>query len=800
MFRTAHLIGFAGTFSILALASSITALAQTKTAGAEAEAAIEEIIVTARKRPETLTSAPVSVYALREEDIQRYGVNDLVSAAKLTPGLHISRATDNNSANIYLRGVGTNFISIGFEQTVSINIDNVPINKGRAIFQALFDMEQLEVMRGPQALFFGKNSTAGVISIRTADPGDTLENIARAGYGFNGSQYWGEYILSTPVSDALGVRLALHGSSMNGGFFDNIGEQLNGVPRNDNSPQEDEYGGRLTLVYQPNDQFDLNFKVAGSKMENDGVNALTQLVNCQGPGGTPQPILGFFPNQADGCKKDKVTSGVALDPEIAAHFPDSRGGEPASEYTGYVGALTANYHWDNLTLTSVTGYYDYETWSFTGFSLGSASQTFGRERVKYSSLTQELRLASDFDGMFNFTAGLFYDDTDLDFSRAVRLFTAPPDPTTGRTDQWDTGGMTRGNTYSAFLELDLALTPTVSLSGGARYSKEEKDSVMEAFFASPTTGLPFITEPIFDEFDDDTVSPEVTLRWQPNDDVMLFLSFKEAYKSGGTNLSEIAFLGTTPETVHFESENAEGLEAGLKGYLFDRALIYSFSVYRATYKDLQTTVFDSDRVTLHVGNIGRFRTQGAELDLAYSIPTVEDLNLRASVYYNNAEYKDFLGACYTGQSVAQGCDELLNPVTGAFTSQDYAGRPGDHAPEWTALLGFDYSMPVGDSGFRVNMGVDSRYTSSYYLGPTLAPHQKQDGYVNLNAAIRLTGPSSNWELAVIGTNLTDELAGAVAIDHPLTGSGTGTDAAVLPDTSLVTGFPREIAIQWTQRF
>jgi outer membrane receptor protein involved in Fe transport len=761
---------------------------------------LEEVVVTARKREETLSSTPVAVFALSEDQLQRYAVNDLVSAGKLTPGLLLSRSTDNSSANIYLRGVGTSFTSISFEQAVSIVIDHVPINKGRAIYQGLFDIEQIEVMRGPQALFFGKNSTAGVISIRTANPGGESEYLARAGYEVDGRQYWGEFIASTPVSDSLGVRLAVRGISMDGGFFDNIGEELNGVPRDSDSPQEDEYGGRLTLMYQPTEDFDVNFKLSGSRMDNDGINSSTQLVHCQGPGGTPQPILGVFPNEADGCKRDETTSQVALDPAIAAHFPHSNGGDPYSEYTGYVGSLTANYRWEDLMLTSVTGYYDYTTWSFANFDLGSASQIFGREHVEYGSFTQELRLASDYDGAFNFTAGVFYDDTDLDFSRAVRLFTAPPDPETGRTDQWDTGGTTDGNTYSAFLELNVELAPTVDLSAGARYSSEEKDTTLEVFFASPTTGLPFITEPIDDRFDDDNVSPEVTLRWQPRDDLTLFASYKEGYKSGGSNLSEIPFLGTTADTIHFESEEAVGLEAGVKGYLLDRALSYALSIYRDTYDDLQVSVFDPVAVTLHVGNAGRYRTQGAELDLAYLVPVIDDLALRASVYYNDAEYDDFLGACYTGQTIAQGCDELFNDATGAYTSQDFEGRPGGHAPDWTVTLGLDYEFAVGESGPRVALGVDSRYTSSFYLGETLSPFQKQDGYFDVNAAVRLFNETSGWEVALIVRNLTDELVGANAIDHPLTGFGTGTSAGLPADTSLITGRPREIAVQATLRW
>lgn len=465
-----------------------------------------------------------------------------------------------------------------------------------------------------------------------------------------------------------------------------------------------------------------------------------------------------------------------------------------------IGALTATYRWDALTLTAVTGYYDYRTRAFTNFDLGSASQVFGRERVEYSALSQEVRLASDFDGRFNFSGGLFYDDTALDFSRAVRLFAAPPDPATGRTDSWDTGGSTDGRTYSGFVEAQIELSSAVDLSGGARYSKEKKDTTLEAFFASASTGLAFIASPIQDRFDDDNVSPEITLRWRPREGLNTFISYKEGYKSGGGNLSEIAFLGVTADTIHFESEEASGIEMGLKGVTADRALTYSLTFYRDIYENLQVSVFDPVAVTLHVGNAGEYRAQGVELDLTYAVPRVDDLELRASIYYNDAEYRDYVGACYTGQAIAQGCDQLFNSATGAYTSQDYEGRPGSHAPEWTAMLGFDYEFPLPGGGLLLGIGVDSRYTSSYYLGETLSPVQKQDDTIDLSSTIRILDASRRWEIALIGRNLLDELVGANAIDHPLTGFGTGTNAGVAADTSLVVGRPRELALQGTLRF
>lgn len=754
---------------------------------------LEEVFVTARKRDERISDVPVAVYALGAKDLQVYGVSDIVSASAFTPGLTVSRSMNNGAAQIYMRGVGTSVSSVAFDQAVAINIDNIAVSKGRAIFQSYFDMQQMEVLRGPQALFFGKNSTAGVISVSTANPTKKPEFLARVGYEFEGKESIGEFVASGPISDTTGLRVALRGSNMEGGYFKNVGPELNGVSRNTDSPQEKEMAGRVTLVYKPSDKFDLNAKISFSHLKNDGVNGYSQMVNCQGPGGTPQPIFGV-PNLSDGCKLDKKTSEVALDPAIAAHFPDSHGGKPYNENDNQLGALSAYFHLGDYDFTSVTGYYKYKSGpSFGDFVLGSSSQIFGNEFMDYTALTQEFRLASQFSGPFNYTVGLFFDDTKLKHTRAVRLFTAPPDPATGRTDQWHSGGNSKGSTYSAFTELTYQITPQLDISGGARYSHEKKDSVLETFFASASTGLPFITSPINDRFEGSNTSPQVTLRWRPDGETTLFASYKEGYKSGGSNIGEIPFLGTTAKTLHYESELAQGGEAGIKGRMLDGALSYGVTLYRYTFDNLQVSVYDPVTVSLHVGNAGKYRTQGMELDWAYTVPMENNLRFRGSAYYNDAKYLTYVGPCYTGQSIGQGCN-LPN------LQQDYEGKPGTHAPKWTLSLGTDYDFPILDSGLRMGFSADARYMSSYYVGETLSPFQKQGAYVNVDATVRLFNKKDGWEVALIGRNLADKLIGGNAIEITGTGSGTGTNSAVPADTYLVTGKPRTILLQATMRW
>lgn len=753
---------------------------------------IQEVVVTARKRDERISQAPVAIYALGKKDLEAFAINDIVSASAFTPGLTVSRSTNNGGAQIYLRGVGSSFTSPSFDQAVAINIDNVAISKGRAIYQSYFDMQQMEVLRGPQALFFGKNSTAGVISIRTADPTRKTSFTARAGYENSGKTSVAEFVGSGALSETTGLRVALRGSDMRGGYFKNIGPELNGVARNTATPQEQELGGRVTLVYRPSDSFDLNAKVSLDRLKNDGINAYTQITNCQGPGGMPQAIFGVA-NVADGCKLDRITTEVALNPALAAHFPNSHGGTPYNEYDGQLGSLTAHWTWEKVDLTAVTGYYRFKSGpSFGNFDLGSSGQVFGNEHIDYRSVTQEFRLASRSDGPFNYAAGLFFDDTTMDFARAVRLFNAPPDPATGRTDQWESTGNTTGNTASAFAELSYEITPALDLSGGVRYSRERKKSVLQTAYASASTGLPFEMLPIRDNFDGANTSPQLTLRWRPDSDTTVFSSYKHGYKSGGSNVGEFPFLGTNAKSLHYESEKVRGGEAGVKGQA-GRALSYGVTFYDYTFSDLQVSVFDPVTVTSHVGNAGRYRTRGVELDGAYSVPSIARLKLRGSVYYNDARYTDYIGPCYTGQTIAQGCT-LPNG------QQDFRGKPGTHAPRLTVSVGANYDVPFTSEGWRLGLAAESRYVSDYQLDETLSPLHKQDAYATLDATLRLYSDNQRWELALIGRNLTDKLAGGNAIDVVGTGSGTGTHSGTPADTYRITGKPREILLLATIRW
>ncbi len=187
----------------------------------QAQPRLEEIVVTARKREESLQRVPVAVSVIDKQTLENSISNDLTKIGELAPQVSLSQGGSGTGAVITVRGVSSGSSDAGLDQSVAIEVDNVPISRGQVISASMFDMEQVQILQGPQALFFGKNSPAGVISLNSADPTRTLEGYLTAGYEFNAEERFVEGTISGPLSETLSARLAFRGSEMDG-WIDNV--------------------------------------------------------------------------------------------------------------------------------------------------------------------------------------------------------------------------------------------------------------------------------------------------------------------------------------------------------------------------------------------------------------------------------------------------------------------------------------------------------------------------------------------------------------------------------------------------
>lgn len=799
-------------------------------AGEGARSFDNEIVVSARRRDERLIDAPVAISAVSGETLDTYSVNEVTDLAQLVPSMVTSKAASGSSASIFLRGVGSTALSAGFDQSVSFVIDGLPMSRGREISLPQFDIQRVEVLKGPQALFFGKNTTGGLISIVSNGPSDYFEAGGKAGYGFEADEYYAEAFISGPISDTLGARLAGRYSNKDGAFKNSASEtypsplnfslgtlgtpdQINRTRNSDRRGFGESYGLRGTIDWEATPGLSFELKAGLSSVEDGGPTDILERL-CGGGRTTPQPSVpapGFVvpasPNTD--CAINGVADSAAIPTVVAnADYRYARNGEIYADFASQFGVLTTSIDGGVFDVTSITSYYHFKQTDANNVSGESYPANF-TQLADFDQFAQELRFQSNFDGGFNALFGAFYSDSNFVFNTDAYIlpFPAPPGETYV-TFKRDNGFDAKS--FSMFGEAQIEVG-AFEISAGARYSFEQRNSYQRTIAGNPTLqveiaqGVFYPTFPggieINDKFTDSNLSPQVSIRYKPSRDLTFYAAYKQGFKTGGFNLSQSLALpalfdpGAFEEQGRYTSESAKGGEVGVRALLFGGGLALNATIFRYDYSDLQVQVFDPTAVALIADNAGKLRTQGIEADMNWRVSDI--LTLRAAAAYNDVKYRDFIGACFEGQTIAQGCAFNLNSSTGRFTSQDYAGRRPPKAPEFSGRAGFTLDVPVGSG--RVAFNGDASYTSEYNFTDTLRPDAIQDDFVKLDASLVYHGPDDRWSIGVIGRNLTNELVVGAANDIPFTGgldqmTGT-TGPGVVADMSAFVDNPREIYVE-----
>ncbi|WP_175597340.1 TonB-dependent receptor [Peristeroidobacter soli] len=730
---------------------------------------LEEVVVSARMRSETLISVPVAVTALSAEDLARYGATSLSHMAEQAPTVFISKTGSGTGGIVSIRGIGTTPNNGGFESSVSVNIDGVQVSRGRIATQSFFDLQQVEILKGPQALFFGKNSPAGVISLVSNGPTDTWEGYGKVGYEFVGDESSVEGAVSGPLSDTLGLRVAARVREMDG-YLRNRAQPVasNPFPADPSPlpgasferPGEQEALGRVTLKWRPGDRVDAALKLYVSRYRDDGPAAAGgQLVSC-GTSAAPE-TGGQFDPYGD-CKPDDRTSNGTLPAQASAGFPLARreDGKPYGLYNGTLVSVPVNIQLtDALTLNSVTGYYDGNAQYFDNYGADVWAQKGSAESDHYRTFSQELRLSSDWDGFFNFMVGAYYQDTALDFRNVSKVFAVGADPVTGTYYNWDKVATTDGETLSAFGQVRLNLTEQLELSGGVRWTDEKKDSTVHFAYAHPVLLARNVLSlnTVEPKFSDTNFSPEATLAFHPSTESTVYVAYKTGYKSGGANLSALVTPATTDASMVFGPEEVKGVEFGAKGQLFERRLLLELSAYRYDYEDLQVNVYDTIASTFVVTNAARVNQKGVETKARWTVS--DEFSLRGAVSYNKNRFTDYQAQCYAQQTAAQGC------VGGV--RQNLAGRATARSPDWSGNVGATLDVPMGNA-LSFGLAADAYYTGKYYSSETQAPGALQESFWRFDASARVVADA--WELALLGRNLSNEFYIVYATDKP----GTST--------------------------
>ena len=767
------------------LRKSLLALAISASAGAVNAAMLEEIVVTSQQRAESLQDVPVSVAAVTAEKISNAGIVDLQGLSELVPNFTINETA--LATTVTIRGISSG-INPGFEQSVGIYNDGIFYGRDKLARIPMMDMERVEILRGPQSILFGKNSIAGAVSQVSAKPTDEFEGSVTALYEPDHGEQDLRVMLSGPISDSVSGRIAILDRSLDGYVFNTISAQ--------DEQQEEEQVIRASLRWDVSEDVTANLKVSSSAFETIG-----RKMEVYNSIGAPDHIsvLNSIPSAA---VASPVESGLNFSADNNGHFSDN-------EVTDVT--LTVDWDMDGFSLTSVTGFVEYEfiencDCDFTGAAVFDAAS-----QEEYEQFSQEFRFTSDLDGDFDYIGGLFFQSTELVYEDQAVLPTptlisdvlAGIPPAAGLVpfapgSSTDRSFNQEGDLWAAFAQGTWTLSDELRVTVGGRYTQETKDAdrsqlhkANAAFggqYQSPVVDGPvagaynalwgiFAIEPyntIVGELDDSSFTPVVTVEWDANADTMAYLTWTKGFKSGGFDArsnghpdAAVANAGNPLSgspitgTWEFDREEATSIELGSKMTLADGAAELNVALFMTEYSDLQISQFDGT-LGFNVTNAGEATVKGLEADGRWAVS--ENITLTGSAAYLDFNYDKFPNSqCYFGQ---------------ASDSADFAGlcdvsgQRKEYTPELQANVSASWIGDVGE-GLVLAASVDLSYMDDYLFAANLDPRAKQDAATQVSARVAIRDSEGAWEVALLGRNLTDEKVINLGGNTPLGGTLTG---------------------------
>ena len=534
-------------------------------------AILEEVIVTARKRAESLQNVPVSIIALGDEKLDDFGLQTLESVSAYVPGVTIGEAVV--STNLFVRGIGSG-VNQGFEQSVGVYVDGIYMGRGFQTRAPFLDLERIEILKGPQGTLFGKNTIAGALNIVTAKPTDQFEGEVTALYEPDHGEGALTAVVSGPLSDTLSARLAARASTLDG-YMKNT---LSG----EKDPREDDRVVRASLRWTPTDRLEVNTRFETGSFDVDG--RVSQALSLDAA--TLALFQGFDP-QADGIFNERRSLG-GEHPLFAAEFNHA-------EVDNFV--TTIDYSLGDHTLTSVTGYsaYDYHEVAEGDFTpLDTANQDTVQDFEQWS---QEVRLSSPDDRPFRYIVGLYYQKAELDSVIRVDidlrdLLGAPIIGSRHNTFLHD------AETFAAFFEASLDFGDRWTLNAGLRYSDEEKSVWKRQVSAELGTDIPdpgsllfilgWVNHTLVDKRSESQAAPSVSLQFDATENIMTYVSASKGFKGGGY---DEARADGDPDLFEYEEETVVSVEAGAKMTLLHGAATLNAAVFHSNFEDLQVSTF-----------------------------------------------------------------------------------------------------------------------------------------------------------------------------------------------------------------
>lgn len=748
----------AGALSVSMSASYLHAQEQ-EAAQAEADdnLVIEVINVTATKRLESIRDVPIAVSAYSGDALKKRGVVKLRDIEAISPSLTISNTTNTSQAIVRIRGIGTSGTSPGFESAVGTVIDGVVRSRPGHALGDLLDIQRIEVLRGPQGTLFGKNTSAGVMSLISNTPEFDFEASASATIGaFGERRFTG--MINTPINDEWAFRIAATSNDRDG--------VLAGVEKQDDGSFkriEDLYNDRnrsalkAQLLWEPNGDFSAKLIVDASTLDEVGTNGQSLF--------TSEQFKGLF--NAFGAF---VAPDLSLDQRVASTNTD-----PFEQTDDQGFSLEINWDLDWATLTSITASRQFETHRAYDLDLGSLDTLRPLDENNTNDiLSQELRLTGDNDtlkwqvGAFAFREEIGQ-TSEVIFGPVGTILTFASADISGQGQEQELGQDATG--YALFGEINYSIGDNLNFITGLRYSIEDK----EAF--QIINGAPFgtnINQPICtlipppvraalgsicdnvsfqQDRDEDEFSGTVKLIYQLSKNTNIYGGYSRGYKAGGFNLDRQAVqqeidpttqmpTGNIIDTTQFDSEIVDSYEGGLKTTLWGGRSNLNVAVYYSDYDGFQLNSFDG--VSFLVLSLPEVVSKGVEIESSTLL--AEGVSFDLGIGYNKAEFGDDLNV------------ESIQKLDLRETIRASQGKTLPQAPEWQISSAISVDRDIPDSNLRALFNISYSFRDSSFNSSSRDPLQEQKAFSLLNASIGIRTEDDKYGLILSGSNLTDQEA------------------------------------------
>ncbi|MBB3047675.1 outer membrane receptor protein involved in Fe transport [Litorivivens lipolytica] len=790
-------------FTRLASVSLVGALLSTP---ASAERVLEEVIVTATKRAQSVNDIPVAVSAYGADQLEQSGIRDVSEVTSVSPSLDYGSTESSASGNLSMRGIGTLGTDPGLESSVGVFIDGVYRNRSGVAIDELGQVERIEVLRGPQGTLFGRNTSAGLIHVITKGP--NLEE--PEGYvGLTAGNYdlkRFEGGISGPIKEGV---LA--------GRLDTVITQRDGYLEDINSDEtyndRDRYMLRGQLAFEPSDRLATRFIVDYSKREEKCCGAPTSQ-QATGPQNVNNLTLNNSNDRALDSNDDPYDHNIAV----------TSGREIADEAEQWGVSAEVNYDFDAFQLVSITAYREWETdiigdtIDFSGADLFYWDEDAPQNR-QFETFSQEFRAQGNWEHG-RWLVGAIYSDETLSTEYTARYGADLNNYAIGFFGQPTYAFLTQNNNFIAgdgvndegeqvsksmaiFTQEDFDLSDQLMLTVGLRYTREEKDielTTRSNFSANgnpclgvatnPSApaaartiicGISALSQPLLADGtytadkDDSELTGTVKLAYTLENGTLLFASAATGFKAGGFNQTRLSVnpLAPTGDNLGFEPETVTTYELGFKTFLLNQTMSLNGTVFQSTFEDYQLGQFTG--VTLETVSVDEVESNGAELEATWL--ATDELTVNAGAVYTDNRYPD---------------DSNIDQRA---PTSDGNKRAGERLGAlWSATAGVTWNQSISET-LGASFHIDARYRDDSFSNSSLDQDFAQDSFVLVNGRIGVGDLAKNWSVELWGRNLTDEEYTQVELDPPPI-QGTGGNGRI----GAFVGEPRTYGITARKNF